>query len=392
MSIFLSTIQSISAIVFSSFFILIFADFLIKKLLTIKYFKSKEFSILDGTLLDSKPVIPDSYKGDGEEWYLEYALEAKNIFNSIRWRPYTYWSSAQYNGKYINIGSKGWRKTTIVNAEHSNKNVITIYMLGGSTLWGWGARDDYTIPSYIAKQLYEQHNVVARVVNLGELGYVSTQNMILLIRELQRGAKPDLVVSYEGLNDSFVSYQLKRPGMTQNEPNREFEFNLKLFDHFKKVLKEKSGFCQLCKKFFKPRVNTKSLIKSNGDSRISQNTVDLYFNNLKIMYAVGLEFGYQLLAYWQPVIFDKITLSKSEQNMKKSQEFWSDFYSKIKRSLENKVPPKYFKNLSGFFADYNESAFIDPWHVDENANRKIAAIITEDIVKKINIRENISTI
>ena len=38
--------------------------------------------------------------------------------------------------------------------------------------------------------------------NLAEIGYVSTQEMIALVRELQSGYRPDLVLFYDGVNDT----------------------------------------------------------------------------------------------------------------------------------------------------------------------------------------------
>ena len=57
-------------------------------------------------------------------------------------------------------------------------------MLGGSSLWGFGARDDQTIPSLLARRLHDR-GVQVEVKNLSDLGYVSTQEVIGLLRELQ---------------------------------------------------------------------------------------------------------------------------------------------------------------------------------------------------------------
>ena len=53
-------------------------------------------------------------------------------------------------------------------------------MLGGSSLWGFGARDDQTIPSLLARKLHER-GLKVEIKNLSELGYVSTQELIGLI-------------------------------------------------------------------------------------------------------------------------------------------------------------------------------------------------------------------
>ena len=74
-------------------------------------------------------------------------------------------------------------------------------MLGGSSLWGFGARDDHTIPSLIARELHE-HGVRVEIRNLAEIGYVSTQEMIALSASSSRAIGPDLVLFYDGVNDT----------------------------------------------------------------------------------------------------------------------------------------------------------------------------------------------
>ena len=70
---------------------------------------------------------------------------------------------------------------------------VRVFTFGGSTMWGWGARDDYTIASYLSKLLYEK-GYRAEVTNYGQIAYVSTQETIALLRCVQRGDVPDIVL------------------------------------------------------------------------------------------------------------------------------------------------------------------------------------------------------
>ena len=76
-------------------------------------------------------------------------------------------------------------------------------MLGGSSLWGFGARDDQSIPSLVVHAMYERGWRV-ELKNLAEIGYVSTQEFVALYRELQAGYRPDVVIFYDGVNDTTV--------------------------------------------------------------------------------------------------------------------------------------------------------------------------------------------
>ena len=99
-------------------------------------------------------------------------------------------------------------------------------MLGGSSLWGFGARDNETIPSLLARDL-DQRGWRVDLKNLSEIGYVSTQELIALFRELQAGYRPDVVIFYDGVNDTTAALLLEgEAGLTTNEVNRRQEFNL----------------------------------------------------------------------------------------------------------------------------------------------------------------------
>jgi homoserine trans-succinylase len=50
--------------------------------------------------------------------------------------------------------------------------------------------------------------------------------MILLIRELQRGCRPQIVIFYDGYNDTFSAFQSRIAGIPLNEHNRVAEFTI----------------------------------------------------------------------------------------------------------------------------------------------------------------------
>ncbi len=67
-------------------------------------------------------------------------------------------------------------------------------------MWGWGQRDQHTIPSEFAR-LSEQEGVPVHVTNFGQLAYVHWQEVLLFERALAHRPPPDLVVFYDGVND-----------------------------------------------------------------------------------------------------------------------------------------------------------------------------------------------
>ncbi|MDH5513912.1 MAG: hypothetical protein OEY45_01995 [Gammaproteobacteria bacterium] len=49
------------------------------------------------------------------------------------------------------------------------------------------------------------------IQNYGQNGFVSTQDLIELIRQLQQGNVPSLPVFYSGYNDAFAAFQTGQP-------------------------------------------------------------------------------------------------------------------------------------------------------------------------------------
>src|SRR5262245_30798240 len=154
----------------------------------------------------------------GTPWIEQYFDE---LFGSSRleWRSYVYWRRrSPFRSTYVNVDAGGFRRSWRDPRAAASARPIRIFVFGGSTLWGMGARDDFTIPSYLAKFLAEEvPDARVEVTNFGELGYVSTQEVLSLEIALQRGDVPDIVIFYDAINDVFSSFQNGLAGSPQNE-------------------------------------------------------------------------------------------------------------------------------------------------------------------------------
>jgi hypothetical protein len=168
-------------------------------------------------------VLSDAMKG--EPWANEYFEELDQSWY-VEWHPYAYWRRKPFKGRHINIGENGLRYTENGPTAHTGTDVIEIFMFGGSTLWGHGARDGFTIASNLSRFLRERAGLRVNVTNFGEGGYVSTQEVVALLLELRNRNVPDMVIFYDGINEVFAALQTGQAGIPQNEFNREIEFNI----------------------------------------------------------------------------------------------------------------------------------------------------------------------
>ncbi|MGB9198248.1 MAG: SGNH/GDSL hydrolase family protein [Terriglobales bacterium] len=134
----------------------------------------------------------------------EYWKEFKQA-NKVTYHPWVLWRRKPYDGQMISIDQDGIRRT--MHNHCDDPSATTIWLFGDSVMWGAGAPDADTIPSYIAAD-YEKAGHPVCIVNYSEKGYANTQEVIALMEELKHAKrKPDEVLFYDGGTEAFVAYQ-----------------------------------------------------------------------------------------------------------------------------------------------------------------------------------------
>jgi lysophospholipase L1-like esterase len=121
----------------------------------------------------------------------------EEFFASKReYRSYLGWRSLSFSGETLNMDEQGIRYTP----QHSNvyENAPLVVFLGGSTIWGYGAPDSLTIPAIIASRSMGRY----KTLNFGESAYRSFQGYLFLLLQMHEGLRPNVIVSYDGVNDA----------------------------------------------------------------------------------------------------------------------------------------------------------------------------------------------
>lgn len=342
---------------------------------------------------DRTRIESDIYAG--APWIRDYVKEHLKS-ERLEWNPYTYWRRKPFKGKYINIDSQGirytWNKTDTLKTSVKVKN---IFVFGGSTSWGSESRDEYTIPSVLSKFLSQDSELKINITNFGETGYVNTQEMIMLLCELQKGNVPDMVIFYDGVNDIASALENKIAGISMNEPNRRKEFNI-LKDYRRKDLYKEAVYsiiknswtCGLINNIF-PKINIDAYRKSHylsysESEKLAEDILRVYSSNVKLIEAVSRLYGFKTIFYWQPVIFTKKNLTPYENRIAKKAEILRAFYLKVYDKVKNSsllFSFNEFHDLSNIFDNYNKSYFIDYCHLTEAGNEIVAKKISTDILQ-----------
>jgi lysophospholipase L1-like esterase len=346
---------------------------------------------LTAVVVPDRRVVQGGY--GGADWPVIHYRELEQL--QERWHPYVYFRQKPFRGQTITIGDDGrratWQSPALPGARGGHQS-LKILMLGGSSFWGFGARDDQTIPSLLARSLHEKGWSV-EVKNLAEIGYVSTQELIALTRELQAGYRPDLVIFYDGVNDSTSALLEGEAGLTTNEINRRGEFNLlqspsRLAATLSVKLVRDSGsyrFAQMVRR----RLGGMTAQATPRVPKLADDVVRYYEANVTLAQSLGKSFGFLPLFFWQPTVFTKPALVPVEgdeaQKYAWAKPFIDDVYGKIGASPRLKADSA-FHDLSTIFAGNEGLVFIDYCHTTEEANARIAAEIATTVVKAMSSR------
>lgn len=310
------------------------------------------------------------------DWAAEYWREddLRLATRPSDWHPYIYWRHSPFQGKYVNVDENGIRLTWNNSISLSTPK-IRVFMFGGSALWGTGARDEYTIPSLLSKKLDAQ-GIKVSVTNFGEAGYVSTQDMITLMLELQKGDIPDAVIFYDGANDVFSAFQQGVAGIPENEYNRVSEFNQL---NWREGLAEKLAIYRVIRGVVQSvRRPTQS---AQEDTRLAGAVLDSYFSNMRIVQSLAQDYGFAVAFYWQPIIYDKKSLS-SWENRQLNQYGEEGFFKHVDQMLKERVKSRAypgFYDLTDAFSDHPGTIFIDLFHISEEGNNRIADLIVQTL-------------
>lgn len=334
-------------------------------------------------------LIRDGY--GGEAWPIQHDRELRALAD--RWEPYVYFRQKPFAGETITINADGLRRTWApADPAERTAKVYKLLMLGGSTLWGYGARDDRTIPSLVARRLHERGYRID-IRNLAEIGYVSTQEVVALVRGLQSGYRPDLVIFYDGVNDTTSALLEGEAGVTTNERNRRAEFNIlqspgRLGGSLvMRVVRDSASF--RLAQVLAHRVAGPATLSFSGSSApdrktLASDVVRRYRANLEMVEKLGREYGFDALFYWQPVVFDKEAPTSVEADEARKLEwargFFGEVYGSIRESGELRGDRR-FHDLSRVFSGSKELVFIDYCHTTESANERVAATIADDVAK-----------
>ena len=326
----------------------------------------------------------------GYPWASEFWQEEK-----LRWKtqhgsyePFRIWGVAPWHGKYINtdeIAGGYWRRTiNPANDKCGGKTATEVWMFGGSTLYGTGVPDWATVPSFLSRDLNSAGAGCFMVTNFGTEGYVTNQEVLLLMEQLKAGRHPGLVIFYDGVNDSYAG--AVSPGV----PTEHMSFaNIKA--RMEGTFAGRLDFLRNSSAFQLAMATVHALHWSHGSKPSMAEskskaaaTLDNYEANLRIARTLGQAYGFHVMSFWQPAIMYghrplavfEVKIANADADQRSFQILTAVYAEAERRANKNHD----FVFLGSLFDSVKEPVYIDKWmHLSPIGNEIVAQALAENV-------------
>ncbi len=271
-----------------------------------------------------------------------------------RYEPYLGWSRRPFSGETTTVNNEGDRIHPMVTPMHTKH----ARFFGGSTIWGSGVDDSNTIPAHFSTLFPDYH-----VHNHGEAGFVSRQGLARLVNLVNQGAPMDLVVFYDGCNDSR---SLCRADVAINGHREQAKMSRK-FERGWHTLKYLTGSIQdLIREIKKGERPPSRCLKDPGYARRVASTM---VNNWKIAKLVAELGGAEFHAVLQPVA--QLGNPNLEYMTPRGSNTEFHVVYRFVREIVRREKIDWIHDLTDAF-DVDEYIYIDSCHVNGHGNQIIA--------------------
>lgn len=325
-----------------------------------------------------------------QDWSKDYWREYHAAWDNrqLPFEPYLIWRNQPFEGRALNINDEGLRVTPGAECTPDSYKVFTF---GGSTMWGTGVPDWGTIPAFLQSELAASMDQSVCVVNYAEQAWVSTQSVIQLMLALRAGQAPDLVIFYDGNNDTFAAYQSGQAGVPQNLESLAARFeNRPEVPPLIALISKTSTYKFVQRIIFGEDYKTiPPYQKQDLDMAILADEISqTYLGNYEIVQALASEYGFEAFFFWQTTLLvDEKPLTEEEQSVKAVAISVYPGYVDLFKATRDRInvahsshPALY--DLSDVFKDQTDMVFVDPFHVTIEGNQLIAAEMLKVISEK----------
>lgn len=323
---------------------------------------------------------------DGAEEHLAN-LRASDM--TLRYQPYCLWGLSEVRSSTYNVLPRwGGIRKTVNPAKPDAKRRIRVFFFGGSTAFCSRLPDRYTPASCLSADLNGRYpDIEFSVTNFGRGGYLSDQEVVLLTQVLTGGEIPDLVIFYDGVNDTINKVCKAIPHYHYHRFRAVEEAGGKPRVGLVEAALRYEYVGQLASLLAKrPPDATQYVTDREPLLENARAMADRYRQNLAFVEKLGEAYGFRTVFFWQP---DLITTAKAitdeESGILRDDAqaaVWRPGFEIAHDTIrETMHGQKAFYDLSNALDAVEGTVFFDICHVSARANQAITSRIAETLVE-----------
>lgn len=310
-------------------------------------------------------------------------------------KPYTMFGGAQNERltEDIVLNEKGYRGEVPLVPKPSSE--FRVFMLGGSTVF----HGDPPIADLVEEEFRENGFNNVKMYNYGVVSGVSGMELARIVFEIA-DLEPDLVIMYNGTNDILSPNRYDpRPGYPFNfivyENNPLLESDIKSYPTLNLMLYGSN----LARTFF-PHYFIKRFIPMEaerekagwGTDTWRNEIAQTYLRNLVKARKISEAFGAEFIAFFQPMVYYKNSLSPEEKSYHHHLE-WNDHCIRVREKILKDVPQlnkgatPLLVDLSDIHDDTEATMFTDMAHTNQESKVVVAKAIFQHLVKNLSFKQ-----
>jgi hypothetical protein len=286
----------------------------------------------------------------------------QEVFTQFRERPGT--------GRYVNIEPAGFRRSAPQAPWPPEADRPNVFLFGGSTAFGYGAADEQTLASLLQTGLANRlRDRPPRVYNFGRGGYFSAQERILFEQLVVGGARPDLAVFVDGVDEFMLADG--RPALTavlERFAARRRAQGLRFVD------------LPVVRLFANQATGTPLLgfpvpLAPPEDPALAAPIVERYLRNRRLTEHEATAMGVRTLFVWQPASF-------AAHGSAGTAPLAAEGYRRLAATMDDRPPEQGFAWCAGERPAPGEVGYLDGVHYAPAMTARLAACIAAAIERE----------
>lgn len=329
-------------------------------------------------------ALDPNHPNAGEPWWREIRMDKNPVAGGgIRYDPFRGWWPLPQTSRYINIDAEGRRITVQTPPAPGARRLV--YMFGGSVMWGWVVRDNFTIPSQVATRLRRLGYADIEVVNLSQSMFDLAQNLATLLVELRWGRVPAVAVFLDGNNEAAPVFQYREVGKILNEERlaRRFSGKSGLGYDFAALLHNSALVRRVTDRTTLPT----NPLSTTSTAALCDSVAGSYSREVRVIESVASVLRFAPVFLWQPLrATSKKPLTEWERGIS-SGAVWPEVLRRCTAAADSALSDRRgvtFFPLHHLFDRDSTSLFIDDYgHLTERANGIVADYIVARIAERL---------